>query len=248
MNVLYYVLVLTTAFGRIFPVPITFPAKALPPTFPLLCEWLQRISLQLDPTATSLLTGQKSVVRALRSVTSEQWAYMQVDSIIDPILWNITETKCEFDNSMKPYPWHAWKKIMDAPGAAPHNHKIIFENDEIRALNVYAPGNTREQFHHHRRFSFFIIYGIGMGMTDYGPDGEITLNSTDWNGRDPPLLNIIWSNPEWIHGVYNKASGNNSQAPNCPPDKCPTQCDGFMLRVELNLNGTSTYEGDETHL
>ena len=77
---------------------------------------------------------------------------------------------------------------------------------------------------------------------------KVRANSTDWNGVDPPSLRIIWANPEWDHAVYNKASGNSALAPNCPLDQSPSKCNGFLLRVELNLNNTYRYEGDETHL
>ena len=68
----------------------------------------------------------------------------------------------------------------------------------------------------------------------------------DWDGRSRPRLRAIWANPEWFHAVYNKASGNETLAPNCPLDRSPAGCDGFLFRVELNLNDTYRYEGDET--
>ena len=80
-----------------------------------------------------------------------------------------------------------------------------------------------------------------------GPDQEVRGDSPDWNGSDPPILRIIWANPEWFHAVFNKASGNNPLSPNCPLDKAPEGCDGFLLRVELNLNHTYRFEGDEFH-
>ena len=29
-----------------------------------------------------------------------------------------------------------------------------------------------------------------------GPDQEVRGDSPDWNGSDPPILRIIWANPE----------------------------------------------------
>eukprot|EP00966_Prymnesium_polylepis_P217285 5028720-Prymnesium_polylepis.1 len=166
------VLLATSAAGRHFPVPLEFPSTAAAPTFPLLCEWLQRVSHQLDPNATSMAAGRQAVLRALGSLDATLLAFLQIDQLAQAISENVTRTRCDFNASLAPLQWHAWKAAMDAPVAAPHNHKLVLENAELRILNVYAPANTREQFHNHRRYSFFVYYGISMGMIDFGPDGE----------------------------------------------------------------------------
>jgi len=232
--------------ARTFPVPLEFPIKAGPPTFPLACEWLQRISLQLNPNATSVRSGQHAVTSAIRSLDDSTLAWLQLNELMEPIIDEYTSALCPFNSSMEPLQWHAWKKAMDAPIAAPHNHKIMVQNEAVRVLDVYAPANSREQFHNHRRFSFFVFYGIDMGMTDYGPDGEVRGDSPDWDGKSKPRLRVIWSNPEWFHAVYNKKSGSNHLAPNCPLENSPEDCDGFLFRIELNLNGSYRYQGDET--
>jgi mannose-6-phosphate isomerase-like protein (cupin superfamily) len=43
-----------------------------------------------------------------------------------------------------------WKPELDATAAAPANHKILFENDEVRVLEVTVPPGTREPLHVHR--------------------------------------------------------------------------------------------------
>lgn len=43
-----------------------------------------------------------------------------------------------------------WKPELDATTAAPDNHKVLFENDEVRVLEVTVAPGTREPMHVHR--------------------------------------------------------------------------------------------------
>jgi mannose-6-phosphate isomerase-like protein (cupin superfamily) len=43
-----------------------------------------------------------------------------------------------------------WKPELDATTAAPDNHKILFENDDVRVLEVAVAPGTREPLHVHR--------------------------------------------------------------------------------------------------
>lgn len=43
-----------------------------------------------------------------------------------------------------------WKPDLDATVAAPENHKILFENDEVRVLEVTVTPGAREHLHVHR--------------------------------------------------------------------------------------------------
>ena len=63
-------LMLPVANARGFPVPLQFPQAAAAPTFSMLCEWLQRISLQLDP---STRPNHQSVQPDLWLQTQQQW-------------------------------------------------------------------------------------------------------------------------------------------------------------------------------
>jgi hypothetical protein len=64
---------------------------------------------------------------------------------------------------------------------------------------------------------------------------NVTADLPEWNGKDPMKLSIIWMHPEWLHANFNKGSMGLSNAPNCPMEKAPQDCDGFMLRIELKL-------------
>lgn len=43
-----------------------------------------------------------------------------------------------------------WRPELDATVAAPANHRVLFENDEVRVLRVTVLPGTREPFHVHR--------------------------------------------------------------------------------------------------
>lgn len=43
-----------------------------------------------------------------------------------------------------------WTPELDATTAAPGNHKVLFENDEVRVLGVTVAPGTREPMHVHR--------------------------------------------------------------------------------------------------
>jgi len=43
-----------------------------------------------------------------------------------------------------------WRPELDATAAAPENHKVLLENDEVRVLEVRIAPGTREPLHVHR--------------------------------------------------------------------------------------------------
>jgi quercetin dioxygenase-like cupin family protein len=43
-----------------------------------------------------------------------------------------------------------WRPELDATVAAPDNHKVLLENEEVRVLEVTVPPGTREPLHVHR--------------------------------------------------------------------------------------------------
>jgi mannose-6-phosphate isomerase-like protein (cupin superfamily) len=50
-----------------------------------------------------------------------------------------------------------WKPELDAITAAPANHKILFENDDVRVLEVTVPPGTREPMHVHRYPAVMVV-------------------------------------------------------------------------------------------
>jgi quercetin dioxygenase-like cupin family protein len=76
-----------------------------------------------------------------------------------------------------------WTPATDALVAAPQNHKLLFENDEVRVLEVTVPPGVREPLHAHRYPSvlYYISaahmkeYSLGVPAVDRGhkDDGSV---------------------------------------------------------------------------
>ncbi|TYA57495.1 cupin domain-containing protein [Formosa maritima] len=94
-----------------------------------------------------------------------------------------------------------WPKELDAVIAAPKNHKILLENDEVRVLEVtLAPGEV-EALHHHQWPSVLYIQEAE-DFIDYDGDGNVIFDSR--NLPDPLMLPLtMYKNPEAPHSVVN---------------------------------------------
>jgi hypothetical protein len=51
----------------------------------------------------------------------------------------------------------SWDPALDAVVAAPKHHKVIFENERLRVLEVTLEPNDEEPIHHHRWPSVFVF-------------------------------------------------------------------------------------------
>ena len=61
-----------------------------------------------------------------------------------------------------------WTPENDALIAAPQNHKLLFENDEVRVLEVTVPPGVREPLHAHR-YASVLYYVSSAHMKEYSP-------------------------------------------------------------------------------
>ncbi len=50
-----------------------------------------------------------------------------------------------------------WKPELDAVAAAPANHKVLLENDDVRVLEVTVAPGTREPMHVHRYPAVMVV-------------------------------------------------------------------------------------------
>lgn len=80
-----------------------------------------------------------------------------------------------------------WDPELDAVKAAPRHHKVLFENDRVRVLEVILEPNDEEPVHHHRWPSVFVLDQIKPPITDISPEGE----------RLPPHRDIIQALETW---------------------------------------------------
>jgi len=62
-----------------------------------------------------------------------------------------------------------WTPENDALTAAPHNHKLLFENDEVRVLEVIVQPGVREPLHAHR-YPSVLYYISAAHMLEHSPN------------------------------------------------------------------------------
>lgn len=83
-----------------------------------------------------------------------------------------------------------WDPELDAVAAAPGNHRVLFENNTLRVLEVTLPDCAEEPTHHHRWPSVFVFDQVQGPVHDLGPDGEMLPPNRDvmqavqaWDGK-----------------------------------------------------------------
>jgi len=103
-----------------------------------------------------------------------------------------------------------WDPALDAVAAAPKNHRVIFENDRLRVLEVTLEPEEEEPTHHHRWPSVFVLDQVQGPVYDMTPDGEALPPNRDvmraleaWDGQGCLVANMA---PQPAGRVFN-ASG-----------------------------------------
>jgi hypothetical protein len=83
-----------------------------------------------------------------------------------------------------------WDPGLDAVIAAPANHKVLFENERLRVLEVILHPGEEEPVHHHRWPSVFVFDQIKGPIHDMAPDGTMLPPNRDviqalgaWDGQ-----------------------------------------------------------------
>ena len=109
-----------------------------------------------------------------------------------------------------------WDPALDAVTAAPANHKVLFENDRLRVLEVILHPNEEEPVHHHRWPSVFVFDSIKPPVHDITPEGEILPPNRDvmvalqeWDGQGcltvhmapQPAGRVHNASDQTVHGV-----------------------------------------------
>ncbi|PRX43147.1 nuclear transport factor 2 family protein [Salegentibacter salegens] len=94
-----------------------------------------------------------------------------------------------------------WPAELDAVIAAPNNHKILLENDQVRVLEVYLAPEEKEPLHHHKWPSVLYIQEAG-DFIDYDSNDSVIF---DTQKLPEPLSFPLTMNkePEAPHSVVN---------------------------------------------
>ncbi len=103
-----------------------------------------------------------------------------------------------------------WDPALDAVVAAPKHHKVLFENDNLRVLEVTLPNEDEEPVHHHRWPSVFVFDQVGGPIHVIAPDGTPLPPNRDviqavqaWDGKGSLVVHMA---PQPAGRVFN-ASG-----------------------------------------
>jgi hypothetical protein len=109
-----------------------------------------------------------------------------------------------------------WDPKLDAVIAAPKHHKVLFENERLRVLDVTLESDDEEPVHHHRWPSVFVFDQIQGPVYDYAPDGTQLPPHRDlmkalqaWDGQGclvvnmapQPLGRVLNASGKTIHGI-----------------------------------------------
>jgi hypothetical protein len=93
-----------------------------------------------------------------------------------------------------------WPNTMDALVAAPDSHRVLFENDRVRVLDVLIEPGTREPEHTHRAPSVMLI--DEPAHIRYYVGDELRFESAS-AAESAPGVRVRWMNPEGPHAVEN---------------------------------------------
>lgn len=109
-----------------------------------------------------------------------------------------------------------WDPKLDAVTAAPRQHKVLFENDRLRVLEVTLEADDEEPVHHHRWPSVFVFDQIQGPIHDFSPDGaqlppnrDVMVALKDWDGTGclvvhmapQPAGRVLNASGKTLHGV-----------------------------------------------
>lgn len=121
---------------------------------------------------------------------------------------------------------------FDAVQAAPNSHKVIFENEFVRVLEVAVPrAGTTEPMHHHRWPSFFLDWDTGGGAPHiryHRPDGSVRDSPGSDEPTHPGIWSVHWMKPEPMHAIEVVGTSNSAAAP--IPEGPPS------LRIEIKCH------------
>ena len=95
----------------------------------------------------------------------------------------------------------AWPESTDAVAAAPGNHHVVLENDQVRVLDVVVPPHTKEPVHAHCSPSVLYILEAST-FIDHDANGKVLLDTREL--KTPLTFPMtMWKGPEAPHSVEN---------------------------------------------
>jgi hypothetical protein len=119
----------------------------------------------------------------------------------------------------------------DAVQAAPATHKVIFENELVRVLEVTVPPSGQTiPIHHHRWPSFFLDWDTGGGSPHiryHNGDGTVRDIPATEGSKHAGIWHVGWMKPEPMHSI---------EVVSNPPDAGSRTGDPPGLRIEIKCH------------
>src|SRR5262249_15040364 len=94
-----------------------------------------------------------------------------------------------------------WAGCLDALEAAPRHHRLLYENDRVRVLEVRIPRGEIVPVHTHRWPAVLRL----QNWSDHvrrDESGKVVLDSRE-AGRAPTMPSVVWCEPLAPHSVEN---------------------------------------------
>jgi len=94
-----------------------------------------------------------------------------------------------------------WPDELDALVAAPENHHVMLENDQVRVIETQVPAKATTPIHTHRWPSVEYV----LSTTDFirrDGDGHVLYDTRTADDRPAPL-GVLWSGPRPPHSIEN---------------------------------------------
>lgn len=95
-----------------------------------------------------------------------------------------------------------WDKNLDSPKAAPGNHKVIFEDSEIRIQSVTVPPGTQEPYHLHPYYSILVFDSLPSKIVDRDAKGN-TISTEVFVSATKTAPMVVLQPPNALHSVKN---------------------------------------------
>lgn len=105
----------------------------------------------------------------------------------------------------------SWDPALDAVVAAPKHHRVLFENERLRVLEVTIEAQDEEPVHHHRWPSVFVLDQVHGPVHDIAPDGAQLPPNRDvmkaiqgWDGQGCLVVNMEPQPPGRVYNASDK--------------------------------------------
>jgi quercetin dioxygenase-like cupin family protein len=163
--------------------------------------YIQQAGDAIDRDANGKILFDSRQLKVKPKVPFVEWtpaeAPHSVENLDDlPLKLIRIENKVATNRSQETCPWPT---NLDAVKAAPETHKVIFENEHVRVLEVTIAAHSKEPIHTHCWPSTLYIQQIG-DIIDGDANGKILFDSRQLKVKQNAPF-VLWTPPEGPHSV-----------------------------------------------